>query len=317
MIKHDFGKLSKSLTNVYGIAITQYLSPHGTINLIKDYMLENAGSVSNTNYYGGYAFAVKLDELVYRYLQNRDVTMEADIQHPGDDFVKDKLIVLLKGYLIGESPIKDNAEGNNQIVRHAKEVLFMKLKDVARLSMLIESEGSIRVCRPYKRTGENCLSSPHIGIEINNTDMGIINWAKSVLEKELGHPIKIYPVSNSNGMRTRQCYRLVISKFNDVHRILNITRKCMVGLKKSIADLVCSFLNYRSTLVKDNGYVHDEKYTKAFNILIKKVDKINRTYDLIRPVETVYSPDLNDQKTQSEHPQQCGESDRNDQTSQE
>jgi hypothetical protein len=76
----------------YGIAINQYLSPHGTINLVKDYMLENAGSVGNTSYYGGYAFALKLDDMVYRYLQNRDVTMEADIQHPGDDFVKDQYI---------------------------------------------------------------------------------------------------------------------------------------------------------------------------------------------------------------------------------
>ena len=65
---------------------------HGTLNLIKDYMLENAGSVSNTALYGGYAFALKLDEMVYRFLQNRDVTMEADIQHPGDDFVKDQYI---------------------------------------------------------------------------------------------------------------------------------------------------------------------------------------------------------------------------------
>lgn len=76
----------------YGIAIAQYLSPHGTLNLIKDYMLENAGSVSDTSLYGGYAFALKLDEMVYRFLQNRDVTMEADIQHPGDDFVKDQYI---------------------------------------------------------------------------------------------------------------------------------------------------------------------------------------------------------------------------------
>jgi len=84
----------------YGIAIAQYLSPHGTINLIKDYMLENAstvggitqGGVQATTYWGGDAFALKLDELVYRYLQNRDVVMEADIQHPGDDYVKDQYI---------------------------------------------------------------------------------------------------------------------------------------------------------------------------------------------------------------------------------
>jgi len=76
----------------YGIAITQYLSPHGTVNLVKDIMLENAGGVSSTDYYGGYGFAVELSEIVYRFLQNRDVTMETDIQLPGDDTYKDQYI---------------------------------------------------------------------------------------------------------------------------------------------------------------------------------------------------------------------------------
>lgn len=76
----------------YGIAITQYISPHGTINIVKELMLENAGGVSSTSYYGGYAFAVDLPELEYRYLQNRDVQMETEIQNPGDDFYKDQYI---------------------------------------------------------------------------------------------------------------------------------------------------------------------------------------------------------------------------------
>jgi hypothetical protein len=76
----------------YGIAISQYLSPHGTINLVKELMLENAGGVSSTSYYGGYAFAVELEDVVYRYLQNRDVQFETDIQHPADDFYKDQYI---------------------------------------------------------------------------------------------------------------------------------------------------------------------------------------------------------------------------------
>jgi len=76
----------------YGIAISQYLSPHGTVNLVKELMLENAGGVSNTGFYGGYAFAIELEDCVYRYLQNRDVTMETDIQNPGDDFYKDQYI---------------------------------------------------------------------------------------------------------------------------------------------------------------------------------------------------------------------------------
>lgn len=76
----------------YGIAITQYLSPHGTINLVKEILLENAGVISNTSYFGGYAYAIELEDVVYRYLQNRDVMMETDIQLPGDDSYKDQYI---------------------------------------------------------------------------------------------------------------------------------------------------------------------------------------------------------------------------------
>ena len=60
----------------------------------------------------------------------------------------------------------------------------MKLKDAARLGMLIETEGCIQVHRPYVRKGENCLSSPHIGIDLVNTDMGILSWTKTILEKD-------------------------------------------------------------------------------------------------------------------------------------
>ena len=75
----------------YGIAITQYLSPHGTVNLVKDIVLEYR-DISYSSYYGGYAFAMELEDVIYRYLQNRDVQMETDIQHPGDDYVKDQYI---------------------------------------------------------------------------------------------------------------------------------------------------------------------------------------------------------------------------------
>lgn len=76
----------------YGIAITQYISPHGSVNLVKDVMLEHAGSTSSTSYYAGYAYALELEDCVYRYLQNRDVQMETDIQIPGDDAYKDQYI---------------------------------------------------------------------------------------------------------------------------------------------------------------------------------------------------------------------------------
>lgn len=74
----------------YGIGITQYLSPHGTLNLVKEVLLENAGGVSSTSYYGGYAYAVDIGECVYRFLQNSDVQLETDIQLPGDMSYKDQ-----------------------------------------------------------------------------------------------------------------------------------------------------------------------------------------------------------------------------------
>jgi len=75
----------------YGVAITQYLSPHGTVNLVKEVMLEHA-TVSSTSYYAGYCYFVELEDIVYRYLQNRDVQMETDIQTPGDDTLKDQYL---------------------------------------------------------------------------------------------------------------------------------------------------------------------------------------------------------------------------------
>ena len=286
----------------YGIAISQYQSAHGTVNLVKELMLENAGGVSSTSYYGGYAFAIELEDLIYRYLQNRDVQMETDIQHPGDDYYKDQILGSCKRLLNRWISFfkKDNTEGRNSIIQHVTEVFPMKLKDAARLGMLIETEGYIQVLRPYKRKGENCLSSPHINVSITNTDMGLLSWAKIVLEKELGHEFKVYSVSNSDKIRTKQCYRLVISRFDDIQKILNITRGLMLGIKKTIADLICSFLNYRKTFEKPNGYVHNKTYSEVFNRLINKVDKIKQTYDQILPVTTLRSPDHNDQKIKSE-----------------
>lgn len=86
------GKLSMFPNDkTYGIAITQYLSPHGTLNLVKEVMLEHA-TVAGTTYYAGYCYFVELEDIVYRYLQNRDVQMETDIQLPGDDLYKDQYV---------------------------------------------------------------------------------------------------------------------------------------------------------------------------------------------------------------------------------
>ena len=87
------GKLQVfSKDKTYGVAISQLLSPQGSVNLIREFLLENAGSPSSTSYYAGYAFALALEEMKYRYLQNRDVQLEVDIQANGDDIVKDQYI---------------------------------------------------------------------------------------------------------------------------------------------------------------------------------------------------------------------------------
>lgn len=69
----------------YGIAINQYLSPQGTVNLVRNMLLEG-------NVYGGYAFGLQMSELTYRFLQGRDIKFETEIQNPGDDTLKDQYI---------------------------------------------------------------------------------------------------------------------------------------------------------------------------------------------------------------------------------
>lgn len=69
----------------YGIAINQYLSPQGTVNLVRNMILEG-------NVYGGYAIALQMSELTYRYLNTRDVKFVTNIHHPGDDMLKDQYI---------------------------------------------------------------------------------------------------------------------------------------------------------------------------------------------------------------------------------
>jgi hypothetical protein len=52
----------------YGITVLQYLSPHGTINIVKHPLLTGTT-------YGGFAFLCKMDNLKYRYLQNMDTKL--------------------------------------------------------------------------------------------------------------------------------------------------------------------------------------------------------------------------------------------------
>ena len=58
----------------YGIAVREYKSSHGTINVIKHPLLDG-------NYYGSYGIMVDLSNCGYRYLQNLDTKLYVDISN--------------------------------------------------------------------------------------------------------------------------------------------------------------------------------------------------------------------------------------------
>ena len=62
----------------YGIQITQYVSAHGTLNLIKHDLLKGTP-------YGNYCVVVDFAAVWYRYLTNRDTKLLTDRQDNGDD----------------------------------------------------------------------------------------------------------------------------------------------------------------------------------------------------------------------------------------
>lgn len=58
----------------YGIAVKQYVSSHGTINIIKHNMLDGA-------YYGSYGIMVDMSAVGYRYLRDLDTKLYIDISN--------------------------------------------------------------------------------------------------------------------------------------------------------------------------------------------------------------------------------------------
>ncbi len=62
----------------YGLTILRYISPHGTLNIIKHSLLTGTT-------YGNYAIAIDMECLTYRYLSNRDTKLLTNRQAPGDD----------------------------------------------------------------------------------------------------------------------------------------------------------------------------------------------------------------------------------------
>lgn len=69
----------------YGLTILKYLSPHGTVNIIKHDLLTGTT-------YGNYAVMLDLEALTYRYLTNRDTKLLTNRQNPGEDAVVEEYL---------------------------------------------------------------------------------------------------------------------------------------------------------------------------------------------------------------------------------
>jgi hypothetical protein len=69
----------------YGIAITEYLSAHGTLLIAKHNLLEGA-------VYGGYGIGIDPDNIKYRFLDGRDTKLRTDIQANDLDGFEDEYL---------------------------------------------------------------------------------------------------------------------------------------------------------------------------------------------------------------------------------
>lgn len=67
----------------YGIAVKQWLTSHGTLNIVKHRLLENG--VGTGNGYGGWALCVDPKNLKFRPLRNSDTKLLMNRQQPGVD----------------------------------------------------------------------------------------------------------------------------------------------------------------------------------------------------------------------------------------
>lgn len=79
-----------SKEKTFGLSLTQWITGHGTLNIVKHRLLEN-GTVSSQGY-GGYMLAVSPDRWTYRFLRNRNTKLLMDIQANDEDRVKDEYL---------------------------------------------------------------------------------------------------------------------------------------------------------------------------------------------------------------------------------
>lgn len=76
----------------YGIKIDRYECAHGEIYIINNRRIFEAGAAANKTDYAGYAVALELGSITYRYLQGKDTYLQTNIQTPGAQRRKDEYV---------------------------------------------------------------------------------------------------------------------------------------------------------------------------------------------------------------------------------
>lgn len=70
----------------FGIAVMQWLSPFGMVNIV------NSNIFTETTVYSGYGYLVDPSQVKYRFLRNRDTKLKTNIQDPSADGQEDEYI---------------------------------------------------------------------------------------------------------------------------------------------------------------------------------------------------------------------------------
>jgi hypothetical protein len=71
--------------NTYGLNVTQFVTPFGTVNVMVDYLLEGTTL-------GGEILILDMDAIEYRYMQGRDTHLRDNIQAPDADTRKASIL---------------------------------------------------------------------------------------------------------------------------------------------------------------------------------------------------------------------------------
>jgi hypothetical protein len=75
--------------STYGLGIKQWVTGHGTLNIVKHRLLENGPGGTG---YAGYGLALDVNKLMFRYLPGRNTKLYTDIQANDLDGVKDEYL---------------------------------------------------------------------------------------------------------------------------------------------------------------------------------------------------------------------------------